>query len=82
MNQHQENALRIELEKLRIQNERMRKMATRNGFFTIYFENCKTAKNNLEAFTVTNDEYYKYFGEFRYNSYDAFRQQKNNFLKK
>lgn len=82
MSQHLKNAMHIELEKLKKQNERIRKLATKQGFFQAYFEKCATEKNNIEAFTAVNDEYFSFFGEFRYNSYNSFRQQKNSYFKK
>lgn len=70
----QENARQIEIEKLTIQNERMRKLATRQGFFIEYFLECKKQKTNKEAFEVINQEYHNLFGQYRYSDHDSFKK--------
>lgn len=69
-----EIANQIEIEKLRIQNEKMKKLATREGFFKEYFLECKNQKNNKEAFDKINEEYYNLFGQYRYADYHTFKR--------
>ena len=78
----EENALRIENIRLNKENEIIKKLSTKQGFFGQYYCNLRTCKNNIEAYEQVNNEYFKYFKEFRFHSYEAFRKQKNRFFKK
>ena len=69
-----EIANQIEIEKLRIQTEKMKKLATREGFFKEYFLECKNQKTNKEAFDKINEEYYNLFGQYRYADHDSFKK--------
>lgn len=54
--------------------KRMQMLATRDGFFSVYFKALKeTQKTNKEVFEMVNEEYYDFFGEFKYKSYETFR---------
>jgi hypothetical protein len=70
----QEKAFQIENEKLKLQNEKMRRLATRQGFFIEYFRECKNQKTNKEAFEVINQEYHSLFGQWRYSDHDSFKK--------
>lgn len=69
-----ENALRIEIEKLKEQTELMRQLSTVTGFIFYYFTKCKEHKTNNEAFNHVNDLYFDLFGEFRYSDFHSFKR--------
>ena len=69
-----EIANQIEIEKLKVQNEKMKKLATRDGFFAAYFLECKNQKTNKEAFEKINDQYKDLFGQYRYADHDSFKK--------
>jgi hypothetical protein len=75
-------ANQIEIEKLRLQNERMKILATRNGFFNTYFKMCKDFNSNKEAFDALNEEYHLLFNEYRYSDHESFRSSVNHQHKK
>lgn len=77
-----EIANQIEIEKLKVQNEKMKKLATRDGFFKEYFLKCKSCKTNKEAFDIINEEYYNLFGQYRYSDHDSFKKAVNYQFKK
>ena len=68
--------LNTEIENLKNQNELMRKLSTKKGFFESYFENLKNSESQQDAFNKTNNLYFKLFGEMRYNDYDIFLNAK------
>lgn len=69
-----ENALQIEIEKLKKQNELMRQLSTVEGFSFYYYTNCKNHSTNKEAFNFVNDQYYELFGEYRYSDFHSFKR--------
>lgn len=69
-----ENALRIEIEKLKKQTELMRQLSTVSGFSFYYFTECKKHATNKEAFNHVNDLYQELFGEFRYSDFHSFKR--------
>lgn len=73
-------AQHAEIEKLVKQNQVMKELATRIGFYNYYFKTCKTAAPNLEAFNLTNDLYFELFKEYRYTDYNSFRRSVNHYL--
>lgn len=75
-----ELALAAEIEKLKKQNEKMRQLATREGFYRAYFSECKNAVSNQEAFNKVNDLYFELFKEYRYACWNSFKRSKNHFL--
>lgn len=77
-----EIANQIEIKKLRVQNEKMKKLATREGFFAAYFLECKNQKTNKEAFDSINDQYHELFGQYRYADYSSFKNISNYYHKK
>lgn len=78
----EETALRIHIEKLELQLEQMKLLATTTGFFNAYFEELKKSATNTEAFNTVNERYHKLFGLYRYSDYNTFRVVKNRNIKK
>jgi hypothetical protein len=77
-----ENALQLEVKKLELQNAKMKKLATTEGFFKVYFETCKDSKTNQEAFNIVNEQYYSLFGKYRYADYSSFKNITTYYHKK
>lgn len=77
-----EIAQAAEITKLQKQNELMRKLATREGFYNAYFEACKTSKTNSEAFHKVSDQYFDLFKKNRYSDYGSFRTMENYYNNK
>jgi hypothetical protein len=77
MNPIEEKALRIYVEKLEKQNEQMRLLSTKIGFYQEYFKELKTAKTNKEAFENVNDRYFELFGSYRYSDFNTFKRMTN-----
>lgn len=78
----QEQHLEALIQKLKEENVIICKIATSGGFYQYYFEQLKNHKTEVECFEVINDLYFKYFGEYKYSSYNSFRKLKNKHLKK
>ena len=70
-----------EIEKLQKQNEIMKQLATREGFYNYYFKACEEAVSNQAAFNDTNQLYFKLFGEYRYSDMNSFHRSKNHYLR-
>jgi hypothetical protein len=66
---------------LKKENELLKKLATRLGFFRYYFEQLPYHPTKKACFIAVNDTYFNLFQEYRYETYDSFRQQLNNNLK-
>lgn len=64
----------IEIEKLKLQNEKMKKLSTREGFFKSFFESLKSFKTEELAFENVNNLYYELFGQKRYNNYSDYKK--------
>lgn len=64
-----------EAEMLELQKkiERMQLLVPLSGFTKAYFFELKTAKTYTEAFEKVNDEYYELFGQYRFSSWNSFR---------
>jgi hypothetical protein len=73
MTPKEENALRLEIEKLRRENELMKQLGTRKGFFDHYFKELPLSDKNIDAFEKTNNLYFELFGRFMYPNHEAFR---------
>lgn len=82
MNQAEENALRIRIEKLEKENAIIRKLSTVKGFYDEYFIKLRTAKSNTEAFNQVNEEYYSLFGHYRYSDWNSFKVMTNYYKNK
>jgi hypothetical protein len=78
----QEQHLEALIQKLQKENEIICKIATSSGFYQYYFEQLKFHKTNVECFETINDLYFKYFGEYKYSSYNSFRTLRNKNIKK
>lgn len=57
-------------------------LASRAGFFQYYFKELGRQKDgqpvhrtNVEAFNYVNDLHFEHLGEYKYSSYNSFRQQ-------
>jgi hypothetical protein len=74
MTQNEENALRLEIEKLRRENDLMKQLGTRKGFFDHYFKLLPIAKTNEDAFHQVNNTYFDLFGKFMFTNNEAFRK--------
>lgn len=77
-----EQHLEALIQKLKAENVIICKIATSAGFYQYYFEELKYYKTEVECFNTVNDLYFKYFGEYKYSSYNSFRKLKNKHLKK
>lgn len=75
----EENALRLEVEKLRSENEMMKQISTLSGFFELYFKNCKSEKFRIDAFEKTNEIYRQLFGKERFPSHESFKMAINRY---
>ena len=62
----------LEIKNLLQENEIMKKLSTRKGFFNYYFETSKNCISNEMAFDKVNELYFNLFGEKRYNNYMDF----------
>jgi hypothetical protein len=82
MNPVEENALRIHIAKIEKQNEQMRELSTRKGFYAAYFVALKTAKSNKEAFDAVNEIYHELFGNYRYSDWNTFKRMTNYYNNK
>jgi hypothetical protein len=82
MTTNEENALRIQVEKLQKQNLEMRKLSTIKGFYEEYFKALKTVKFNYEAFDLINEKYFHLFGQYRYSDFKSFKVMTNYYNKK
>lgn len=78
----EENALRIYIAKLEKQNEKMRELSSKSGFYAEYFKELKTAKSNKQAFDTVNEEHHKLFGRYRYSDWNSFKKMTNYYNKK
>lgn len=78
----EETALKIYIAKLEKENEEMRKIASRKGFYLEYYNQLKTAKTNKEAFDTINERYYELFGKHRYSDYATFKRMTNYYHNK
>lgn len=82
MNPAEENALRIYVAKIEKENELMRGLSTRKGFYNEFFKELKTASSNKEAFDNVNERYYNLFGQYRYSDYNSFKVMTNRYSNK
>jgi hypothetical protein len=57
---------------LETENQLIKKLATNVGFYNYFFEMLKTSKTNIEAFNRANDQYFEFFGEYKYSCYKSF----------
>lgn len=69
-----ENAQKIEIEKLKTENELMRQLSTDEGFSFYYYTQCKEHRTNKDAFNYVNELYFALFGEFRYIDFYSYKR--------
>ena len=60
----------------------MRKLAITDGFFKHYFSILKKFKTQADCFHHCNDLYFDFFSEYKYSTYDSFRQNLKRYYKK
>jgi hypothetical protein len=77
----EENALKIEVEKLRAENVMIAKLITVAGFFELYFAECKKDISRQDAFDTVNELHLKLLGYYKYSSYEYFKQVQNRYYK-
>ena len=53
--------------------ERAIDLLDRDGFIEAYFEGVRAGLKCKDAFNAANDEYYYFFGKFKYSDYRSFR---------
>jgi hypothetical protein len=80
-----EKANQIAIAKLRQENEIMRQLGTRIGFYRYYYDQCKNYETNKLAFEAVNDLYFSLFNHYRFTDYLSFKSattyhNKNNKL--
>lgn len=72
----EEKEARIYIAKLEKENEIMKKLSTRLGFYTLYFDSLKCCSTKELAFEKVNNLYTEMFGFKRYESYLHFQELK------
>lgn len=82
-NEQMQIMLQRKVSELQQENELMRQLGTTNGFFQAYFNMLKLARTNEEAFQSVNEQYFVFFGEYRYADHISFKSamrylRKNN----
>jgi DNA-binding GntR family transcriptional regulator len=75
-------AQEAELQQMQQKVDRMRELVSLNGFSKAYFALLKNSKTDVEAFNTLNEEYHELFGQYRYSSWDAFRNSMKHHNKK
>ena len=74
MTKIKEKELVILIAKLEKENEIMKKLSTRKGFYEYYFDLLKTSKTKIEAFNKVNKLYLTLFGQKRYSDFSTFQK--------
>lgn len=67
------SSLEQEIKRLQSENVIMCKIATHKGFFDYFFELLPKFKTLYECFEYVNNLYQNFFGEYKYNSFQQFR---------
>lgn len=70
--------LKKEIKILESENERMKKLSTRKGFYKYFFSKLPSYRSLEESFNVVNEEYHSLFGQYRYPSFEYFKQAKHS----
>lgn len=67
------NDLILSIQDLKNENETLKKLSTKEGFFRFYFSILKDCKSKIDAFQKVNNLYFNHFGEYRYKNFKEFR---------
>lgn len=59
---------------LESENEIMKKLSTRKGFYKYYFDLLKYSKTTSQAFNKVNKLYFQLFGKKRYDNFSVFSE--------
>lgn len=57
-------------------------LTTTTGFDDAFFKNLASCKTQVEAYTLTEQEYHSYFGRNRYSSFESYRISRNKRIRK
>lgn len=68
-----EKANQIAIAKLQKENQLMKQLSSRQGFFKYYYGECKHHETNKAAFDAVNEQYYELFGAYRFSDYASFK---------
>ena len=74
MTKIKEKELVILIAKLEKENEIIKKLSTRKGFYEYYFDLLKTSKTQIQAFNKVNKLYSTLFGVKRYSNFVDFKK--------
>ncbi len=61
--------------KLKNENNLLKQLHTKKGFFEHYFSKLPKHPSFVSAFTEANQDYFDLFGENRYSDYKTFQKQ-------
>lgn len=75
MKPEQIQTILAENKRLTNENNLMKRLHTRQGFFEHYFSLLPNYKTFKEAFDRANQDFYDLFGEYRYHHYTHFARQ-------
>ena len=81
MTPNEENALKLEVIKLREENQLIKKLSSLSGFFDYYFQQCRLEKYRTDAFEKTNEIYRQLLGKERFPSHESFKMALNRYYK-
>ena len=62
--------------------ERALQLLDKDGFIAAYFEGVRAGQSCKDAFNAVNDEYYMFFGKFKYLDYKNFAKVRDYEQKK
>jgi len=62
--------------------QRALQLLDKEGFIEAYFEGIRAGMGCKESFDAVNDEYYMFFGKFKYVDYHSFRGVRDSKQKK
>jgi hypothetical protein len=66
--------LENQIKKLVQENELMKQLSTRIGFYTMYFNSLSIVETKEQAFNKVNKLYFDFFGTYRYDTFEEFRR--------
>lgn len=62
------------INQLERENEIMKKLSTRKGFYKYYFDLLNCSKTKAQAFNKVNKLYFQLFGKKRYDNFSVFSE--------